>query len=115
MFISPNWPNFIRPFLTSGSRDFFSCALVRDILVQGRLYLTENYCCFHSTILRWETSARVEQKKLFLQNFQHFLEFFGTKFRKIWKNFSLFFETNFNIDSQAFFWEFYGIFEEEFF
>jgi len=35
----------------------FSCALVRDILVQGRLYLTENYCCFHSTILRWETSA----------------------------------------------------------
>jgi hypothetical protein len=30
---------------------------VRDILVQGRLYLTENYCCFHSTILRWETSA----------------------------------------------------------
>lgn len=35
----------------------FSCALVRDILVQGRLFLTPNYCCFHSTILRWETSA----------------------------------------------------------
>ena len=35
----------------------FSCALVRDILVQGRLFLTPNYCCFHSNILRWETSA----------------------------------------------------------
>lgn len=31
-----------------------SCALVNDILVQGRLYISENYICFHSNFLRWQ-------------------------------------------------------------
>uniref|UniRef100_A0A8C5MTU6 GRAM domain containing 1C n=1 Tax=Leptobrachium leishanense TaxID=445787 RepID=A0A8C5MTU6_9ANUR len=34
----------------------YACALQRDILLQGRLYLSENYICFHSNIFRWETS-----------------------------------------------------------
>eukprot|EP00054_Salpingoeca_dolichothecata_P027024 m.195876 g.195876 ORF g.195876 m.195876 type:complete len:802 (-) comp25837_c0_seq1:107-2512(-) len=35
--------------------DDFVCALQRDILVQGRLYVSQNYLCFHSNILGWET------------------------------------------------------------
>ncbi|XP_053561807.1 protein Aster-C [Bombina bombina] len=34
----------------------YACALQKDILLQGRLYLSENYVCFHSNIFRWETS-----------------------------------------------------------
>ncbi|KAG7246235.1 hypothetical protein CRUP_013835 [Coryphaenoides rupestris] len=33
----------------------YSCALQRDILLQGRLYLSENWICFYSNIFRWET------------------------------------------------------------
>ncbi|KAM4701262.1 protein Aster-C isoform 2-T3 [Discoglossus pictus] len=34
----------------------YGCALQRDILLQGRIYLSENFICFHSNIFRWETS-----------------------------------------------------------
>ncbi|KAJ1112395.1 hypothetical protein NDU88_000659 [Pleurodeles waltl] len=34
----------------------YACALQRDILLQGRLYLSETWLCFHSNIFRWETS-----------------------------------------------------------
>ncbi|KAJ2884234.1 hypothetical protein FB639_001998 [Coemansia asiatica] len=34
----------------------YGCALQRDILVQGRLYLTENFVCFYSNIFGWVTS-----------------------------------------------------------
>ncbi|XP_075053512.1 protein Aster-C isoform X2 [Mixophyes fleayi] len=34
----------------------YACALQKDILLQGRLYLSENWICFHSNIFRWETS-----------------------------------------------------------
>ncbi|XP_072781262.1 protein Aster-C isoform X5 [Taeniopygia guttata] len=34
----------------------YACALQRDILLQGRLYLSENWLCFHSNIFRWETT-----------------------------------------------------------
>ncbi|KAJ2715999.1 hypothetical protein H4R19_000893 [Coemansia spiralis] len=37
--------------------DDYRCALQRDILVQGRLYLTENYVCFYSNIFGWVTSV----------------------------------------------------------
>jgi hypothetical protein len=35
--------------------DTFSCALSKDILVQGRMFLTKNYICFNSNILGWVT------------------------------------------------------------
>ncbi|KAJ1963945.1 hypothetical protein GGI12_001743 [Dipsacomyces acuminosporus] len=35
--------------------DDYGCALQRDILVQGRLYLTENFVCFYSNIFGWVT------------------------------------------------------------
>nr|XP_020456081.1 GRAM domain-containing protein 1B isoform X11 [Monopterus albus] len=37
----------------------YSCALQRDILLQGRLYLSENWICFYSNIFRWETLLTV--------------------------------------------------------
>lgn len=33
----------------------YSCALSKDILVQGKMYLTQNYICFNSNILGWVT------------------------------------------------------------
>ncbi|KAM4795019.1 protein Aster-C [Rhinophrynus dorsalis] len=34
----------------------YACALQKDILLQGRIYLSENWLCFHSNIFRWETT-----------------------------------------------------------
>lgn len=42
----------------------YSCALQRDILLQGRIYVTQNYLCFYANIFRWETL--VFRKKSFL-------------------------------------------------
>lgn len=38
----------------------YSCALQRDILLQGRLYLSENWICFYSNIFRWETLVKTQ-------------------------------------------------------
>ncbi len=35
----------------------YSCARQKDILVQGRMYLTANWFCFYSNILGWETKV----------------------------------------------------------
>uniref|UniRef100_A0ABM5ET28 Protein Aster-A isoform X2 n=1 Tax=Pogona vitticeps TaxID=103695 RepID=A0ABM5ET28_9SAUR len=40
----------------------YSCALQRDILLQGRLYLSENWICFYSNIFRWETTISIQLK-----------------------------------------------------
>ncbi|XP_077697093.1 protein Aster-A isoform X2 [Eretmochelys imbricata] len=40
----------------------YSCALQRDILLQGRLYLSENWLCFYSNIFRWETATLSPQE-----------------------------------------------------
>ncbi|XP_029434059.1 protein Aster-C isoform X2 [Rhinatrema bivittatum] len=40
----------------------YACALQKDILLQGRLYLSENWLCFHSNIFRWETSMAITLK-----------------------------------------------------
>lgn len=37
----------------------FSCALSREILVHGRMYLSEHYVCFNSSILGWVTNIRI--------------------------------------------------------
>ncbi|KAL7414042.1 hypothetical protein BDY24DRAFT_350834 [Mrakia frigida] len=34
----------------------YGCALQRDILVQGRLYVSENHVCFHASIFGWVTN-----------------------------------------------------------
>ncbi|GME82911.1 unnamed protein product [Ambrosiozyma monospora] len=36
--------------------DDFSCALSREILLQGRIYVSEHYICFNSNLLGWVTS-----------------------------------------------------------
>uniref|UniRef100_A0A8D2IXH5 GRAM domain containing 1A n=1 Tax=Varanus komodoensis TaxID=61221 RepID=A0A8D2IXH5_VARKO len=41
----------------------YSCALQRDILLQGRLYLSENWICFYSNIFRWETTVSLKDVK----------------------------------------------------
>ena len=33
----------------------YSCALVSDILLQGHLYITENYFAFHSNVFGYVT------------------------------------------------------------
>jgi len=33
----------------------YACALVKDILIQGRIYISQNWICFHANILSWES------------------------------------------------------------
>ncbi|KAJ1979739.1 hypothetical protein H4R34_002719 [Dimargaris verticillata] len=40
--------------------DDYGCALQRDILVQGRLYITESYICFHANIFGWITHLVIQ-------------------------------------------------------
>lgn len=44
--------------LPSGEKliDEFSCAFSKDILVQGKMYLSDHYICFNSNILGWVTN-----------------------------------------------------------
>uniref|UniRef100_A0A8C6GFB5 GRAM domain containing 1C n=1 Tax=Mus spicilegus TaxID=10103 RepID=A0A8C6GFB5_MUSSI len=42
----------------------YACALQKDILVQGRLYLSENWLCFYSNIFRWETTISIALKNI---------------------------------------------------
>ncbi|TNY20916.1 GRAM domain-containing protein, partial [Rhodotorula diobovata] len=37
----------------------FRCALQRDILVQGKLYVSEHYLSFRASILGWETTLKI--------------------------------------------------------
>lgn len=40
----------------------YSSALQRDILVHGRLYVSQNYLCFYSNIFGWETNLTIKLK-----------------------------------------------------
>ncbi|RKP38930.1 GRAM domain-containing protein, partial [Dimargaris cristalligena] len=40
--------------------DDYGCALQRDILVQGRLYITDSFVCFHANIFGWVTHLVVQ-------------------------------------------------------
>ncbi|XP_034371191.1 protein Aster-C isoform X2 [Arvicanthis niloticus] len=42
----------------------YACALQKDILLQGRLYLSENWLCFYSNIFRWETTISIALKNI---------------------------------------------------
>uniref|UniRef100_A0A8C6WEA5 GRAM domain containing 1Ba n=1 Tax=Neogobius melanostomus TaxID=47308 RepID=A0A8C6WEA5_9GOBI len=88
----------------------YSCALQRDILLQGRLYLSENWICFYSNIFRWETLLVVQLKdictmtkektarlipnaiQLCTNNEKHFFTSFGARDRtymmmfRLWQN-----------------------------
>lgn len=88
----------------------YSCALQRDILLQGRLYLSENWICFYSNIFRWETLLMVKLKdicsltkektarlipnaiQLCTDNEKHFFTSFGARDRtymmmfRLWQN-----------------------------
>ncbi|XP_068150338.1 protein Aster-B isoform X3 [Drosophila tropicalis] len=71
-----SWYNVIYPNYKSRAEDFkklfkevpnderlivdYSCALQRDILVQGRLYVSQNYVCFHANIFSWETYLTIK-------------------------------------------------------
>ncbi|XP_032591931.1 protein Aster-B isoform X1 [Drosophila grimshawi] len=73
-----SWYNVIYPNYKSRAEDFkklfkevpneerlivdYSCALQRDILVQGRLYVSQNYACFHANIFSWETYVSIKWK-----------------------------------------------------
>ncbi|KAJ8934330.1 hypothetical protein NQ314_013371, partial [Rhamnusium bicolor] len=38
----------------------YSCALQKEILVHGRLYVTQNYLCFYANIFGWETNVTLK-------------------------------------------------------
>ncbi|XP_005113135.2 protein Aster-B [Aplysia californica] len=37
----------------------YSCALQKDILVQGRMYISQNWICFYAKIFNWETNLMI--------------------------------------------------------
>ena len=50
--------------LTDRLLDDFSCALSREILLQGRIYVSENNVCFSSNLLGWVTSLIIPQEEI---------------------------------------------------
>ncbi|XP_073824836.1 GRAM domain containing 1B [Musca autumnalis] len=73
-----SWYNVLYPNYKTRSQEFkrlfkglpvderlivdYSCALYRDLLIQGRLYISQNYVCFHANILGWETCLVIKWK-----------------------------------------------------
>ncbi|KAJ7638239.1 hypothetical protein FB45DRAFT_740332 [Roridomyces roridus] len=39
--------------------DDYGCALQREILIQGRIYVSENHLCFHANIFGWVTDVLI--------------------------------------------------------
>uniref|UniRef100_A0A8C2ZJD4 GRAM domain containing 1A n=1 Tax=Cyclopterus lumpus TaxID=8103 RepID=A0A8C2ZJD4_CYCLU len=88
----------------------YSCALQKDILLQGRLYQSENWLCFYSNIFRWETTITILLKdvtsmtkektaklipnaiQISTDNEKHFFTSFGARDRsfmmifRLWQN-----------------------------
>lgn len=42
----------------------YACALQKEILLQGRIYLSESCLCFHSNIFRWETTICLQLRDI---------------------------------------------------
>ncbi|XP_022906025.1 protein Aster-B isoform X2 [Onthophagus taurus] len=72
------WYNVLYPTYKSRSEDYkrifkevpdderlvvdYSCALQKEILVHGRLYVSQNYLCFYANIFGWETNVTIKWK-----------------------------------------------------
>ncbi|KAK6458298.1 uncharacterized protein RJT20DRAFT_115905 [Scheffersomyces xylosifermentans] len=50
--------------LTDRLIDDFSCALSREILLQGRIYISENNICFNSNLLGWVTNLIIPMEEI---------------------------------------------------
>ncbi|XP_028326383.1 protein Aster-A isoform X2 [Gouania willdenowi] len=121
-----SWYNVLSPTYKQRNEDFrklfkklpdterlivdYSCALQKDILLQGRLYLSENWLCFYSNIFRWETAITILLKdvtsmtkektaklipnaiQISTDNDKHFFTSFGARDRsfmmifRLWQN-----------------------------
>uniref|UniRef100_A0A1A7XSI8 GRAM domain containing 1A n=1 Tax=Iconisemion striatum TaxID=60296 RepID=A0A1A7XSI8_9TELE len=121
-----SWYNVLSPTYKQRNEDFrkifkklpdterlivdYSCALQKDILLQGRLYLSENWLCFYSNIFRWETTITILLKdvtsmtkektaklipnaiQISTENDKHFFTSFGARDRsfmmifRLWQN-----------------------------
>ncbi|XP_030637885.1 protein Aster-A isoform X2 [Chanos chanos] len=121
-----SWYNVLSPTYKQRNEDFrkifkklpdserlivdYSCALQKDILLQGRLYLSENWLCFYSNIFRWETTITISLKditsltkektaklipnaiQISTENDKHFFTSFGARDRsfmmifRLWQN-----------------------------
>lgn len=121
-----SWYNVLSPTYKQRNEDFrkifkklpdaerlivdYSCALQKDILLQGRLYLSENCLCFYSNIFRWETTITILLKdvtsmtkektaklipnaiQISTDNEKHFFTSFGARDRsfmmifRLWQN-----------------------------
>ncbi|KAI9066552.1 hypothetical protein FKP32DRAFT_1622291 [Trametes sanguinea] len=44
--------------------DDYGCALQREILIQGRLYISENHVCFHANIFGWITDLSIPMSEV---------------------------------------------------
>ncbi|KAI8062203.1 GRAM domain-containing protein [Gongronella butleri] len=44
--------------------DWYKCALHRDILLQGHLYVSERHVCFHSNIFGWVTNLVIQYSEI---------------------------------------------------
>lgn len=53
----------------------YGCALQKDILVQGRFYVSENHICFHANIFGWITNVSlVSTTEITKLTLAHYLE-----------------------------------------
>lgn len=58
-----SFQTFIHTIYASLALDY-SCALQREILVHGRMYVTLDYMCFHANIFGWETYLTLKWKNI---------------------------------------------------
>eukprot|EP00493_Phyllostaurus_siculus_P022308 UN22640 len=42
----------------------FTCALSKEILLQGKMFVSQNWICFYSNIFGYETKVTIEIKKI---------------------------------------------------
>lgn len=42
----------------------YSCALQKEILVHGRLFVSQKYLCFYANIFGWETNVTIKWKEV---------------------------------------------------
>ncbi|KAK3587699.1 hypothetical protein CHS0354_042485 [Potamilus streckersoni] len=79
---SSSWYSMLTPTYKSRSEDFkrlfkdkdipvderlivdYSCALQKEILVHGRMFITQNWICFYANIFRWETVLTISCKEI---------------------------------------------------